>query len=96
MHVFGTKYRLSHNKRFLGEDNQGLIDKDKKTIYVDNKLDQEEYMTTLIHELGHAIYHELGLFQVIEKGIEEISVDAIGKVLVKNFDIRFKSDKRKK
>ena len=53
-------------------------------IFIDEEAleDPKEFYTTLIHELGHAVFHEGSILQAgIPKEVEEILVDQISKVV---------------
>lgn len=45
---------------------------------------------SLIHEIGHAILFEGGLFCALDEGIREVIVQQYAQVLSRNFFIRFK------
>src|SRR5690606_1444145 len=87
--VFGTRYSvraikdLAHNNGILG-----FCDKRKKQIGIDAGLTPRQQVETLLHELAHAVFHEVALDQAISHGLEEVTVENIAKAIYQNFDVR--------
>ena len=90
MHVYGQKYRLKRLKSLNKRGLDGELDKELRTISIDHSLEGNEYMEAIIHELGHAIFHECSLYQSISPDLEEVIVDLMAKAIVKNFKIEHK------
>lgn len=61
----------------------GLCEAHCRTILIHNKLSKDLEMETFIHELGHAIFHEIGFGQTsFSSDFEEIIVENFAGVLV--------------
>ncbi len=81
LNILGTKYRLVLKDL---DGIWGLFDWRTQKIYVDESAleDPKDFYTTLIHELGHGVFHEGSILQAgIPKEVEEILVDLYSKVV---------------
>lgn len=57
-------------------DCAGQCDPDKKLIYIHSKMNKENKEMTLYHELGHALFAEIGVIQTsINSDMQEIIVE---------------------
>lgn len=70
--------------------NAGLQCPDKRAIIIDGKLKGEEKSLTVIHELMHALFHRLGLKQVLDSGTEEMLCEMIPVFLVEHRELIIK------
>ena len=88
INVLGEKYKLNFEE-LNGHGIEGLCQPAKKIISLDKSLEKrpDDLQVTLIHEIGHCIFHESSLCQAIGHDIEEVIVDLFGKVLTKNFKL---------
>jgi hypothetical protein len=79
--ILGTKYRLIIKDL---EGIWGMYDHQKGRIFIDESAleDPKDFYTTLIHELGHGVFHEGSILQAgIPREVEEILVDLMSKVI---------------
>ena len=67
-----------------------------KTIATRKDLKGHELLSTVIHEIGHAIDFESGIFQTLDHTQLEILAECRSRVMLENFDIKPKKPKRKK
>ena len=88
--VLGQIYRLERRPASEMGDNMGLCCFETHTISIDETLQGDEYTTTLIHEIGHAVVHESSLNLVLSETIEEVFVDLVGKVLSRSYRLEKK------
>ena len=82
--INGKKYKLEKTDKFENMGYAGLCDYKSKTLYHDGDL------STILHEIGHAIFQEHSFNQSIGIQLEEVIVDTIAKVLDENFNIRMR------
>ena len=69
----------------------GVCFNDKKLIMINSDLSKDEFNQTLIHELGHAMFHAIGLHQTsIGYNLEEIIVENFSKIVVEKFNVKLK------
>lgn len=69
----------------------GCYDYETKTIVVDASLKKADYMSTLLHEIIHALFHRAGLHQAqIPEALEEIICEQVSTVLTENFNLTVK------
>lgn len=75
--IFGQKINIVRKKGLMKEESiYGLYEPENSTIYVDDSLNKKQFVETLIHECGHALFHRAGLSQSkITRDLEEIVVD---------------------
>jgi Zn-dependent peptidase ImmA (M78 family) len=76
--VKGTYYKIFFvdiKEKFDVECVVGYCFSDKKEIYVEKNLNKENKIKTLLHELFHALMHEISLDQVISSDNEQLIVD---------------------
>jgi len=92
--VFGQDFLLE--VKDLGDDD-GLTSVIKKTIEIDSKIDNiEDFNQTVIHELGHAIFHRISVNQTaIHDDVKEIIVDSIATTITELFELSLKRQKKK-
>ena len=90
LYVFGEKYSLKRVKGLAAKGICGEVNRDTKEIIIDSNLKGSELHETIIHEVGHCVFHEVSLYQSISHDLEEVIVDTIAKALAKNFDLRAK------
>jgi Zn-dependent peptidase ImmA (M78 family) len=85
--IKGNKWRV---KWFKLPGDKGLCDTESRTILIDESLkkDSKEFTITLLHEYGHAVWHELHLDQAVNHGVEEIAVEGMAQCLAKSFNIK--------
>lgn len=58
-----------------------------RTIQIDPKLQGDERLETLLHELFHAALYETSANQPLSHDLEEVVVDVLARVVVKNFKL---------
>jgi Zn-dependent peptidase ImmA (M78 family) len=74
------------------ENDDGYCDEDNRIIEIDESLEPEDELYTLLHEFGHAVLGETGFRHTgLSSDAEEIIVDQIAKELIRNFDIKIKA-----
>lgn len=61
-----------------------------KTIRVDGSLKGDDFLTTLVHELVHALSDRVSLKEALDDQTEEIIADTFAKAIVENFHLRLK------
>jgi len=61
-----------------------------KTIRIDSSLRGDEFLTTLIHELVHALSDRISIRQALDHQTEEIIADTFAKAIVENFRLKLK------
>lgn len=58
-------------------------------IVIDDKLVNDEFNQTLLHELIHAVISRVSIDQTsLEEGVEEIICDAVATAIIENFKIK--------
>ncbi len=62
-----------------------VIQIEKKEIHTPDK------MSTLIHEMVHAVFARSGVTQAISNELEEIICENIATMITENFDLKFKN-----
>ena len=82
--VLGEKYKIKLIKDLKSKGICGECDFDKKIISIDSSLKKDDYWSTLIHEIGHAIFNEASINQAISHDLEEVIVDLFSRVMTKN------------
>ena len=100
INVFGEKIKLRIRHPVLDSDGNKVVGTycfNTKVIEVDSKLDLEEKLETILHELGHAIFHRLSTGHsnndTIPYELEEVIVNSFATMLMELFDIKFKKRK---
>lgn len=85
--IFGQKIKIIKKKGIIQNDSiYGLYEPETSTIYIDDSLKRKQFIETLIHECGHALFHRAGLSQSkITRDLEEIIVDQFSIMLSENF-----------
>ena len=62
----------------MDDENMGVCRPSKLKIFVDKNLPQSKQEETFIHEVLHAIFHQLGSFTVREQDEEEKMAQSVG------------------
>lgn len=86
VNILGVKYKIEFKTMEYGI--AGCCDWRAKVISLDNayKTDQKGYITTLVHEIGHAIFEEAALHQTsIHPDVEEIIVEQFSRIIFAAF-----------
>ena len=85
--IFGKKIKIIKQKSLLKEQNIfGYYDPEKFCIYIDEELNEKNYKSTLLHEMGHALFHRAGLSQSkLTSDLEEIIVEQFAVMISENF-----------
>jgi len=65
----------------------GLCDAEERIIVLDNCLTRDEVLKTFLHELNHAILHELGVW-TLNADFEEVIVEGFADVYTDLFKIK--------
>ena len=84
--VFGVNYKVIEKYDLLNDD--GECCSIAHEIRLKKTMRDKE---TLIHELGHAILFEAGLYCAINEELREVIVQQFAQVITKNFKISFKN-----
>lgn len=82
--VFGRKVPVFLKEEMPGEF--GHYDYENKRIVIAEKLNQKEFTSTYIHELGHAMFHRLNIELPTE--IEEMLVENFVTLVSENLNPR--------
>ncbi len=84
--VFGKKIKV---KYALCEDGfAGFYVPDEHVIVLDPRSDKEARLHTLLHEMGHALFHRAGLMQSkLPLELEEVIVEQFATMLLENFKL---------
>jgi len=84
--IFGRNIKIIKVKGLLKEQNIfGYYDPEKFSIYIDKELSKKDYQTTLLHEMGHALFHRAGLSQSkLGRDLEEIIVEQYSQMISEN------------
>lgn len=83
INIFGKIYRFE----YLDLEDQNIDGEHKaklNKIIIDKNLKGKELTHTILHELGHALFHRMGWRQAIPHEVEEIVVDTFATFLVDN------------
>ena len=89
--VKGVRYKIKQQD--LEANNLcGHCDPVKKIITINSKMSLEDKLSTVLHELGHAVISEVGIRQTPgwSIDIEEIVVENFSNFMVDKFKIAFK------
>lgn len=87
--VSGVRYTVKAVKGLMANENiYGRCHKSSKQIFVDSELKGEALQLTLIHELTHALIHEVAADQAIHWSLEEVICEAVAKAMVGNIDFK--------
>lgn len=72
----------------------GYYDYEARHIVIDAAIPKEHYMSTLLHEIIHALFHRAGLHQAkIPESLEEIICEQVSTVLTENFKLTGKRNR---
>ena len=90
LNIFGQKIKLKLDKK-LPPHIAGQYDYTKSTISI-NALQEsdKEFMHTLIHECGHALFYRVSINQAISFEVHEYIVNNMATMLLENFDVKLK------
>lgn len=91
--IFGTTYTIIIEKDLVRSGIIGNCDKLKKVIMLDDSLKGDDYWSTLLHEIFHAVFHELSFIQAISPDLEEVVIDNLANAVVKNYKLTRKPRK---
>jgi len=94
INVYGKVWTVSYKWNLKTDEGvlaDGLCDKQKKIMWIDRATKPAERSSIFLHELFHAILHELKVGQTdLNREVEEIIVTGIEEFLMENFTIRLK------
>lgn len=92
LNIFGHKIKLIKQKGLLDKtNNRGVYVPEHQIIVVDPELKGNELMSTIIHEIVHAVFYRTGIDQAkIQDGVEEIICENVSIAMVENFHLRLK------
>lgn len=65
----------------INPNNSGECHPMDKKIKLDSNMKIEDVDTTFCHEYAHAIFHEIGVYQIISADAEELIVTGLAKCL---------------
>jgi len=86
--IFGIKYKIKY-VNLLSDNYLGWFKPIEQEILIEHTLKGDKRMKTLIHEIGHGVFHTTGLNQTsIGYDLQEIIVENIAQAIVQNFDIK--------
>lgn len=89
--VFGQLTPVEYVKDYAeDEGHAGDYDTKLKIITIDKNLDSSERLSTLLHEMGHALFDRIGLTQGVSKEYEETVVESYAKMIVENFNLKLR------
>lgn len=95
--IFGAHIKIIETKGLTDEYGRpldGMYCYKTKAIYIDKGLSSEEKKQTLIHEMGHAMFHRVSIsYTNFNPDLEEIIVNSFGTMIEETFDLRFKRKK---
>lgn len=89
VNVFGLSVPIIQKKGLVASTGcMAYFDPVSKTIVMDASLSKEEYLSTLIHEVIHAVFHRAGLSQAkISASVQEIICEQIATTIFENFSL---------
>ena len=89
--IFGAIIPVEYVTDLIGDEGaEGIYCAKTKSIQIDDSLENDDYMMTLIHEFFHGISDRISLNQALDERLEEIICDAFAKCIVENFEIKTK------
>lgn len=94
--VYGDKIKLRVRHPVKDSDGNKVVGTycyDDGIIEIDSRLDDDQKIHTLLHELGHAVFHRLSaghLDNNIPYELEEIIVNSFATLYTELFDIKFR------
>lgn len=89
LNVFGKKVKV-RKADLSDEDCYGMYIKKDKLIILEQKLEGEAFIHTLLHELFHAFCDRNSIRQGISSEVEEIIADSFITCLLENFNVLIK------
>jgi hypothetical protein len=96
--VYGQSWTVQYKWNLLGDDGahvDGLCDDKLNIIWIDRAIPPGGRFTIFIHELIHAIFHELKIGQTsVHSEVEEIMVTGIEEYFVEKFAMRWRGKSR--
>ena len=84
--IFGQRWKIVVTDE-LPEHVMGLCQKEEKKLYISKKINKEDVLHTLIHEMCHALIHRISLDQALHHEMEEIIVDSFATMMTECFHI---------
>lgn len=88
--IFGLKVKLKVDKK-IPPHIAGQYEYTKALISMNSQHESEkEFMHTLIHECGHALFYRVSINQAISFEVHEYIVNNMATMLLENFDIKLK------
>jgi hypothetical protein len=85
LHIFGKIYRIL---KIRGLKNSAEIDYDNKIISVSEDEIGEQFIHSIIHEMGHAVFDRISIDKTsIPDDVKEIICDTIATTIIENFNI---------
>lgn len=85
--VFGVKYSVHEKSELVPENDDGECCPHDHELRLRKTARDKE---SLLHELGHAILFEGGLYCGLDEKLREVIVQQFAQVINKNFHLRFK------
>lgn len=99
INIKGKEYKIIqiNDISLNGEPAHGLVDYDKQIILIEKSASNESKLSTLIHELCHAVWYEIGLKQTsLTQDLEELLAENVCQVIMSNFRLTMKKKPRKR
>lgn len=85
--IKGQRYKIKHVQLIENEGLYGKCDFKNRFILIDENLKDDDFKSTFIHEIGHALLFEIGMCQAIHMDLHEIIVENYANELLKHFKI---------
>ena len=85
--VFGQVVKVEYADL---DDNIGGLCHPNGLIQISNSIEKKHVPQILLHEVIHAAFGRISLYQVIIPSVEEIVAEAISKTIIENFEIKAK------
>lgn len=98
VNVLGKRIPIIFSPGLTEKENiLAFYDDTKKSITIDDKILDSELVSTLIHEIGHALFFRGGVSQTsILPDVLEMIVEQFALVIDENFELKKKPRKRQK
>lgn len=88
VNIMGMEYTIIERSEEVIEGDDGLCEPHKHELHLTNTLRDRE---ALLHEIGHGILFEGGLYCAIPVELREVIVQQFAQVINGNFYIRFRN-----